>query len=223
MKTEPESKHDQTLSKETDSLGVEYSIFDRYYSRRDTLDLMGNVRGRRILDAGCGTGKYALDLSQAGARVTGIDNNTSALGRAREFAGENAEFYNADVRTSLSFLGYHSFDAVLCSLVLHYIEDWTKPLAEFRELLVPNGRFVISVHHPFSDYFDAGSKDYYQRESWYSDAHDHPFWRRSLEQTLAAIVSAGFALDIIREPKPISAWRNNTDLPRLLVIRAFLR
>ena len=199
----------------------EFSIFDRYYNRQDTLDLFGSVANRRILDAGCGVGKYAFDLSQAGAHVVGIDNDGQALERAKSLAGTTVDFHKADITESLTFLGPHSFDAILCSLVLHYIEDWSAPLSEFNNLLTSRGQLIVSVHHPFSDYFDADSKNYFEREPWYSGSAESPFWRRSLEEITASIVNANFTLDVIREPKPSTDQTDTApNLPRLLVIRA---
>jgi SAM-dependent methyltransferase len=199
----------------------EFSIFDRYYNRQDTLDLFGSVANRRILDAGCGDGKYAFDLSQAGAHVVGIDNDGQALERAQSSAVTTVDFQKADLTEPLDFLGPHSFDAVLCSLVLHYIENWSPPLTEFNNLLRSRGQLVLSVHHPFSDYFDADSKNYFETEPWHSGNAERPFWRRSLEETTASIVTAGFTLDTIREPRPFSDPTGTTpNLPRLLVIRA---
>jgi len=198
------------------------SIFDRYYSRRDTLDLLGSVAGCRILDAGCGIGKYAVDLSLAGADVVGIDHDEHALELARALAGTAVDFRKADLNKSLAFLGRCSFDAVLCSLALHYVEDWSTPLAEFKNLLKPGKQLVLSVHHPFTDYFDASSKNYFEVEPWDSGNQDVVFWRRPLGEILGNILDADFALSAIREPRPCPnrADFNATDLPRLLVIRA---
>ena len=44
----------------------------------------GNVQGLRVLDMGCGTGRHALWLAQAGARVTGIDFSEAMLVKAHE-------------------------------------------------------------------------------------------------------------------------------------------
>ena len=43
----------------------------------------GNVQGHRVLDMGCGTGRHALWLAQAGADVTGIDFSEAMLAKAR--------------------------------------------------------------------------------------------------------------------------------------------
>lgn len=209
---------------ESDESAAYHSIFDQYYNRGDTLDLLGPVADRTVLDAGCGLGLYALDLSQAGAIVTGIDLNEDALRSARALATAPTSFIRADLSEPLEFLGYRSFDAILCSLVLHYIEDWSAVLSEFTNLLKPHGRLVISVQHPFADYFDAGSKNYHSRERWYSGNLDCPFWRRSLEEIMENLTSAGFVVDRLREPSPACEWESSRPfMPRLLVVGAQLQ
>lgn len=209
---------------ESGESAVYHSIFDQYYSRGDTLDLLGPVAGQTVLDAGCGLGLYAVDLSQAGAIVTGIDLNEDALRSARASATARTSFIRADLNEPLEFLGYRSFDAILCSLVLHYIEDWSAVLSEFKHLLKPHGRLALSVQHPFADYFDADSKNYYNRERWYSGNPDCPFWRRSLEEIMESLAGAGFAIDRVREPSPIcESESSRPSLPRLLVVGARLQ
>ena len=66
----------------------------------------------------------------------------------------------ADLAEPLPF-GDAEFDDVVASLVLHYLEDWSGPLAELRRVLKPGGRLLVSVNHPVifpvvypeSDYF----------------------------------------------------------------------
>ena len=41
-----------------------------------------------------------------------------------------------------------AFDDALAVLVLHYLEDWSRPLAELRRVLKPGGRLVVVVNHP---------------------------------------------------------------------------
>ena len=61
---------------------------------RATIDILGDVRGKRILDAGCGSGIYAIYLSRQGASVTGLDFSSSMLALAER----NARAENCAVR-----------------------------------------------------------------------------------------------------------------------------
>jgi magnesium-protoporphyrin O-methyltransferase len=59
-----------------------------------TMDILGDVRGARILDAGCGSGIYSIYLARQGASVTGIDFSSSML----SLAERNARAENCEVR-----------------------------------------------------------------------------------------------------------------------------
>ena len=54
--------------------------------------------------------------------------------------------------------------------MLHYLEDWTGPLAELRRVLRPGGRLIVAVDHPFAiDLMhrqSGGKSGYFQTRSW---------------------------------------------------------
>src|SRR5438128_9514141 len=93
-------------------------------------EMLGDVRGLRIADIGCGTGRHALRLAQAGARVTGVDFSGVMLQRAQRKPGAEAvRFVQHDLADPLPFAAA-SFDRVLCCLVVEHVADLT---AFFRE------------------------------------------------------------------------------------------
>src|SRR2546423_6753852 len=81
------------------------------------LELVGDVRGRRVLDVACGQGRTARALARRGATVVGIDLSTAMLDRAA--AAEGADplgiaYLEADVGSPETLAG-EEFDAVVCS------------------------------------------------------------------------------------------------------------
>src|SRR6202046_5067010 len=62
-----------------------------YYERPAMLALAGDVAGRRILDAGCGSGPLFAALRDRGAIVTGIDKSAGMLEQARRRLGDDAD------------------------------------------------------------------------------------------------------------------------------------
>src|SRR3984885_14038890 len=125
----------------------EINLHNAYYERPATLALAGDVAGRRILDAGCGSGPLFAALRDRGALVSGFDKSAGMLELARRRLGDDADLQVADLGRPLPYPD-GAFDDVIASLVLHYFEDWTEPLAELRRVLKPGGRLIASVDHP---------------------------------------------------------------------------
>jgi len=191
---------------------AEHNAFNALYERPESLRLMGDVAGLRVLDAGCGSGAHAAALLARGAIVTGIDKSSGMLALARERLGSAATLFEADLAAPLRFAD-GAFDRVLAALVLHYIEDWSVPLREFRRVLAPGGKLVISTHHPFCDHVLAGSRDYFGTflldDRWEKGGEimEMRYWRRPLHAMTAALSAAGFTIDAITEPLPLPEAR----------------
>lgn len=178
-----------------------------FYERPASLALLGDVAGQRVLDAGCGAGSHAAELIRRGASVTGLDKSPGMLAIARQRLGSSVPLHEADLAEPLPFASA-SFDAVLASLVMHYLQDWGPTLTEFRRVLVPGGCLVISTHHPFMDHQVADGTDYFATydftEEWTKGGQTvlMRFWHRPLHAMTDAFKAAGFALDVIAEPQP---------------------
>ncbi len=125
----------------------ESNLLNNYYERPAVLDLVGEVEGRHVLDAGCGAGPLIAALHAKGAKVTGFDASAAMIELARQRLGEDATLHVADLSQPLPFTD-GAFDDVVASLVLHYLQDWAAPLAELRRVLRPGGRLILSVNHP---------------------------------------------------------------------------
>src|SRR5918999_5026242 len=187
------------------SAEAEASLVNAYYERPAILELAGHVAGRRILDAGCGSGPLFAALRERGAIVTGIDSSTKMLELARRRLGAGAALHLADLGSPLPFAG-SSFDDVVASLVLHYLQDWTAPLAELRRVLQRGGRLILSVNHPIMYKLNNLSADYFAITQ-YSEEHTFngqstvlTYWHRPLHAMTDAFTEAGFRISVISEP-----------------------
>lgn len=110
--------------------------------------LLQDVRGLAIADIGCGTGRHAVRLAQAGARVTALDFSPGMLDKARAKPGAGqVTFIHHDLTRPLP-LPDVSFDRVLCCLVLDHIADLAALFRELRRICKPDGYLVVSVMHP---------------------------------------------------------------------------
>lgn len=110
-----------------------------------TFKLLGDVKGKKVLDAGCGPGLYAKRLLRKGAKVEGFDVSPKSIEIAKRIAPK-ASFQVASV-TNIPFKR-NAFDIVVCSLVLDHVSDINKAFKEFRRVLKPKGIVVFSTGNP---------------------------------------------------------------------------
>ncbi|MGK4904197.1 class I SAM-dependent methyltransferase [Streptomyces albus] len=208
----------------------ENSLVNAYYERPAMLALAGDVAGRRILDAGCGSGALFAALRDRGAEVTGLDASAGMLALARQRLGADAPLHVADLKDPQPFAD-GAFDDVVASLVLHYLEDWGPTLAELRRVLAPGGRLIASVDHPFVAYTIQEPRPDYSAVTSYSfdwmlDGQLVPmrFWRRPLHAMTDAFTAAGFRLAAFSEPQPDPVARElfPDDFPGLSAKPVFL-
>ncbi|MDP7220057.1 MAG: class I SAM-dependent methyltransferase [Arenicellales bacterium] len=109
---------------------------------------LGDVCGCSVLDLGCGTGRHALWLAEAGAHVTAIDFSEDMLAVARSKRGaDGVDFMVHDLHERLPF-GSGAFDIVVSGLVLEHLRDLPAFFSEARRVLNSRGRAVISAMHP---------------------------------------------------------------------------
>ncbi|MFD9012011.1 class I SAM-dependent methyltransferase [Streptomyces sp. NPDC059552] len=191
----------------------ENNLVNAYYERPGMLALAGDVAGRRILDAGCGSGALSAALHDRGAVITGIDASARMLTLARRRLGDDVALHVVDLSDRLPF-DDGAFDDVVASLVLHYLEDWGPTLAELRRVIRPGGRLIASTDHPIVAYTIQDPRpDYFATTSytfdWTFNGQSAPmrFWRRPLHAMTDAFTAAGFRLSVISEPQPDPAAR----------------
>jgi SAM-dependent methyltransferase len=166
----------------------------------------GSVRGATVLDAGCGSGAQAQWLLDQGADVVAVDVSPRMIEEAERRCAGRGRFLVADLAEPLP-LAPGSLDGITCSLVLHYLADWSVPLRSFASALRPGGWAVISLDHPFGPhphqrggYFDTELIS----DTWRKADVEvtQQFWRRPLGAVLGVFADAGFTVDRVEEPQP---------------------
>lgn len=187
---------------------IEENPRSAYYERPALMDLLPDVSGRRVLDAGCGPGVMMEWFLSQGANVVGVDVSANMLKLAEQRVGDAAVLHVADLEEPMPFLEDSSFDVILSSGTLGYVRDWLALFREFSRVLKPGGCVVFSVGHPCSEYTLNETDDYFSTElreyTWrgLGDTIVVPCYRRPLSHMTEPIVRAGFSIERVVEPVP---------------------
>lgn len=106
---------------------------------------LAELKGLKILDAGCGGGRYSKIAAEAGAIVLGADH-TSAVEKAAELCGslENAQFIQADLKRLP--LEEASFDAAFSIGVMHHDEDTRSVFDAVAKMVRPGGQLAVWLY-----------------------------------------------------------------------------
>jgi SAM-dependent methyltransferase len=113
------------------------------WERRRELLLAEARPGERVLDLGCGAGRFVAALRDAGADPVGVEIAAAALERARAVApGADLRLLEPDGSLPLE---HGAVDLVWCSEVLEHVADGAHLLQEARRVLRPGGRILVTV------------------------------------------------------------------------------
>ena len=125
---------------------TDHPLFEPWITGIEALARAHGLRGRRLLDAGCGTGKSLLPMLGLGYDACGCDASPAMLDRARAKLGDRARLVHADL-TDLPVLG--AFDLAFClNDVANYLTEPTALRAALRGLaanLAPGGLLVMDT------------------------------------------------------------------------------
>ena len=186
------------------------------------LCLMGleryTVPGKPVLDLGCGFGwhcRYAAD--HGAAAVIGVDLSEKMLEKARADTFDGRIHYVRGAMEEVDFPPA-SFEAVLSSLALHYVEELGPVFRRVWDWLAPGGDFVFSCEHPV--FTAEGSQEWYPGPGgaplhWPVDRYftegrrtarflgcDVVKYHHTLTTYVQTLLETGFVLKALVEPKP---------------------
>lgn len=206
-------------------------------------NMLPDFRNKRVLDLGCGFGWHCRYAAENGARlVVGIDISQKMLSVAKSKTQyENIKY----IRMAIEDIDFpkESFDVVISSLALHYVESFEDVLARVYKCLSKGGDFVFSVEHPI--FTAQGPQDWYYDDKG-NILHwpvDHYFtegirnakflgeevikYHRTLTTYLNSFIKAGFEITGVVEPKPsedmlntIPGMLNELRRPMMLLVSA---
>ncbi len=205
--------------------------------------LLPQLRGKSVLDLGCGFGWHCRYAREQQARmVVGVDLSEKMLARARESTNDSAIAYLQLAIEDIDFSA-GEFDVVISSLALHYIERFDIVCQKVHHSLIPGGIFVLSVEHPV--FTALATQDWYygphgERLHWPVDqyqnegprhtgflGHNVVKYHRSVATHLNALLDAGFTITRLSEPQPTQEMldkhpemRDESRRPMFLLIAA---
>ena len=201
------------------------SVTDVHYAPfapgEDHYQLMGDVRGKRVLELACGGAQNSIALSSWGADVVAIDISSNQLGFAlslREKMGQSFDLVTGDMAAPLMFRP-GSFDIVLSAFGWEFIPDLRTCLTHCADLIRPGGQMVMSTVHPLTAFdWDMGRSsllvtDYFNPpvEVWEDpvpEGHSPGLtFFRTIEDLVGSVTEAGLVVERLLEPYPLEPKR----------------
>ncbi len=193
--------------------------FRMYFIMPYTLQQLGDVSDKTILDIGCGEGGYSRALAHRGANVTSIDCAIDPINFAIKKAKEEGLEIKHFVRNSndLYEIEDSAFEIVLCSMMLMDCEDLYGTVKEISRVLRPGGKVFVSVLHPCftgkNIRWEGGDEkkvvvveNYFSPEEWEAQIAGirSPiiFRHRTLQEYVKAFVQNGLSIVDMNEPLP---------------------
>src|SRR3989344_1770032 len=172
--------------------------------------LLGNLKGKNILEIGCGGAQCGIAMAKQGAKVIGIDISEEQLRFAKELAKKNKvriQLYNGNIK-KLPQIKSNSQDIVFSAFALHYVDDLHSCFKDVYSVLKKNGLFVFSLGHPIystansktlkieNSYFDIGKRTFV-----FSDpTKKFVYYKRNVGDLHNTLVENGFFVEKIIEP-----------------------
>jgi 2-polyprenyl-3-methyl-5-hydroxy-6-metoxy-1,4-benzoquinol methylase len=188
------------------------------------IDMLGDLEGKFVLDAGCGPGVLARVLAGRGARVTGIDLSPRLIAMARERDPEGSIDYRVSDLSQPHPDLVGTFDAIGSYLVLNDVEHYREFAATLATLLRPGGRIALAFNNPYSsvvrehvsDYFASGTMGTYL--GMWEQGIKARYYHRTLEEYLDAFLDIGIRLIKLADLPDTFRLESESLFPRFMIL-----
>ena len=210
-----------------DSLGViSLPNWGAFLPSEDKLNLLGDLKGKTVLEICCGNGRSLKYAAEHGAsELCGIDISPEQVKRAKEYLGSksiNANLVCSSMETDCGIPADH-FDVVFSVFGIGWTTDLDLTLKRIYSYLKPGGVFVFSWSHPIHKCVSIEHRQYvfsnsYFDESWYRTDIDEKvimMSNRMLSTFINALADNGFVIEkLVEETDKEKAEFANSDFGR---------
>jgi ubiquinone/menaquinone biosynthesis C-methylase UbiE len=202
------------------------------------LRLLGDLKGKRVLELGCGGAQCSIAFAKQGATALGVDFSAAQLAYARQLCEREevrVELRQGDL-ADLAFLRADSIDLVFSAYAFDYVEDLNRVFRQVHRVLKVGAPLVFSLSHPAYVMIDDEAeppllvrRSYFDRSALDFDWNGVAFtaYHHTFAELYMGLARASYRVDLVLEPEPLPtpprshAWRETfAYVPRTLIIRA---
>lgn len=197
-------------------------------------ELLGDLKGKCVLDAGCGNGYWTRRMAQTAQRVVGVDFTEKLIESAKSRGVQsNTEFIIGNLERLL--LADATFDVVLMNMVLLDIEELSSVVHEIARVIKLGGKVVASTTHPcfenppntYSLKDDDGNKigravsNYFTTGLIKDDLNQYQHWHYKVSDLINCFAINHLFVEKMVEPNGARTLKNNaTDhFPYFLIMK----
>lgn len=202
------------------------------------------LKGKSVLDLGCGYGWHCKFAAEQGARkVLGLDLSKKMIEEAKKRNAEKQIEYRICNLEKYDYPENH-WDLVISNLVLHYIENIEEIFQKVHRTLKPGGIFLFNIEHPVFTagvkqdwiYTDEGKPRYWAIDNYFIPGKRNTHFlncdvvkqHHTLTQILMGLLNNGFELNVVMEAEPsqemmnIPGMKDELRRPMMLLVKAIV-
>jgi ubiquinone/menaquinone biosynthesis C-methylase UbiE len=186
------------------------------------MNLVPDLKGKRVLDLGCGFGENCKTYENMGAsEVVGLDISEKMLAIAKDkFSSDRIKY----IHSSLEDMNFdeNSFDVILSSLTFHYVKDLNELIRRLSKYITKDGILLFSIEHPIATAKivkqgwvkdESGNKDHWVMDNYQDEGLRHHKWvlddvikyHRTISTTLNTLIENGFNILKVDEPAALES------------------
>jgi SAM-dependent methyltransferase len=219
-------------------IGSESAHYGPDIASEADLRLLGDLKGKRVLELGCGAAQCSIAFARAGATAIGVDLSAQQLAHARRLC-DQAEV-RVDLRqgdmADLAFLRADTIDLAFSSYAFQYVEDLNRVFRQVHRVLKVGAPLVFSLPHPAYFVVDEESgtpprveRSYFDRspERYDWGGVDFTAFPHTFADLYMGLARTSYKVDLILEPEPTPGaprswfWRDAMEwIPKTLIVRA---